>query len=98
VKYCKPDYVHQVIDDAPQPKSASTSSGVDTCGKSDLKGVLGLFFYFPRYRPPFGECCVCSLSLFRFEIRVVCVCGNLCTCVHVSTNLESPPTMGNFKV
>jgi hypothetical protein len=28
----------------------------------------------------------------------VCVCGNLCTCVRVSTNLESPPTMGNFKV
>ena len=51
-----------------------------------------------RYRPPFGECCMCSLSLFRFEIRVVCVCGNLCTCVRVSTNLESPPIMGNFKV
>jgi hypothetical protein len=31
--------------------------GVDTGGKSDLK-VLGPFFYFPRYRPPFGECCV----------------------------------------
>jgi hypothetical protein len=55
-------------------------------------------FYFPRYRPPFGECVCVPLSLFRFEIRVVCVCGNLCTCVHVSTNLESPPTMGNFKV
>uniref|UniRef100_A0A2N9EQE2 Uncharacterized protein n=1 Tax=Fagus sylvatica TaxID=28930 RepID=A0A2N9EQE2_FAGSY len=27
-----------------------------------------ILFYFPRYRPPFGECCVCSLSLFRFEI------------------------------
>ena len=32
-----------------------------------------LDFIFPRYRPPFGECCVCPLSLFHFEVRVVCV-------------------------
>ena len=34
------------------------------------KSYLFFYFYFifPRYRPAFGECCVCSLSLFRFEI------------------------------
>ena len=38
---------------------------VDTGGKIYL---FYFIFIFPRYRPPFGECCVCSLSLFRFEI------------------------------
>ena len=66
--------------------------GVDTDGK-----ILSSFYYFPRYRPPFGEC-VCDLYLFPASRYELCVCGNLCTCVRVSTNLESPPTMGNFKV
>jgi hypothetical protein len=41
---------------------------------------------------------VCDLYLFSVSRYELCVCGNLCTCVHVSTNLESPPIMGNFKV
>ena len=51
-----------------------------------------ILFYFPRYRPPFGEC-VCDLYLFsisRYELCVyvwelVCVCA----CEHkfgVATN------------
>jgi hypothetical protein len=59
--------------------------------------IYSFSFYFPRYRPPFGEC-VCDLYLFFVSRYELCVCGNLCTCVRVSTNLESPPTMGNFKV
>jgi hypothetical protein len=44
-------------------------------------------FYFPRYRSPFGECCVCS----SIEIRVVCVWElvYVCACEHkfgVATN------------
>jgi hypothetical protein len=46
-------------------------------------------FYFPRYRPPFGEC-VCDPYLFSVSRYELCVCGNLYTCVRVSTNLESP--------
>jgi hypothetical protein len=41
---------------------------------------------------------VCDFYLFSVSRYELCVCGNLCTCVRVSTNLESPPTMGNFKV
>ena len=41
---------------------------------------------------------VCDLYLFSISRYELCVCGNMCTCVRVSTNLESPPTMGNFKV
>ena len=65
---------------------------VDTGGK-----ILSSFYYFPRYRPPFGEC-VCHLYLFPASRYELCVCRNLCACVRVSTNLESPPIMGNFKV
>ena len=57
-------------------------TGVDTGGKIFFifLNIFFLFrFIFPWSRPPFGECCVCSLSLFSFEIRVVCV-G---TCVRV---------------
>jgi hypothetical protein len=56
-----------------------------------------IYFSFPRYRPPFGEC-VCDLYLFSLSRYELCVCGNLCMCVCMSTNLESPPIMGNFKV
>jgi hypothetical protein len=37
-------------------------------------------FYFPRYRPPFGECCVCSSISFPFR-DTSCVCVG--TCVRV---------------
>jgi hypothetical protein len=74
------------------PAKASAIATVDTGGK-----FYSFSFYFPRYRPPFGEC-VCDPYLFSVSRYELCVCGNLCTCVRVSTNLESPPTMGNFKV
>jgi hypothetical protein len=51
---------------------------VDTGGKS-LKLSIS-FFYFPRYRPPFGECCVCSSISFPFR-DTSCVCVG--TCVRV---------------
>ena len=41
---------------------------------------------------------VCDLYLFSISRYELCVCGNMCVCVYVSTNLELPPTMGNFKV
>ncbi len=48
---------------------------VDTGGK-----IYSFSFYFPRYRPPFGECCVCSSIYFPFrDTSYVCV-G---TCVRV---------------
>jgi hypothetical protein len=37
-------------------------------------------FYFPRYRPPFGECCVCSSISSPFR-DTSCVCVG--TCVRV---------------
>jgi hypothetical protein len=52
---------------------------VDTGGKS----ILSFLFYFPRYRPPFGEC-VCDLYLFSVSRYELCVCGNLCVCVRMS--------------
>jgi hypothetical protein len=39
-----------------------------------------ILFYFPRYRPPFGECCVCSSISFPFR-DTSCACVG--TCVRV---------------
>ena len=67
---------------------------VDTGGK-----FLFIYFYFFLYTDPhLASVCVCVLYLFSISRYELCVCGNMCTCVRVSTNLESPPTMGNFKV
>jgi hypothetical protein len=71
-------------------------SSVDTGGKITSKFFyLFLFFLDPD---PHLASVVCDLYLFSVSRYELCVCGNLCTCVRVSTNLESPPTMGNFKV
>ena len=66
---------------------------------------LNSFFYLFLFRflffldtDPLLVSVVCDLYLFSILRYELCVCGNLCTCVRVSTNLESPPTMGNFKV
>jgi hypothetical protein len=50
---------------------------VDTGGKFFS---YSFSFYFPRYRPPFGECCVCSSISFPFR-DTSCVCVG--TCVRV---------------
>jgi hypothetical protein len=54
--------------------------GVDTGGKSLLLYSKVFIFDFPRYRPPFGECCVCSSISFPFR-DTSCVCVG--TCVRV---------------
>ena len=54
-------------------------------------------FFFLDTDPHLGSV-VCDLYLFSVSRYELCVWGNLCTCVRISTNLESPPTMGNFKV
>ena len=58
---------------------------------------LFLFLFFPDTDPHLASV-VCDLYLFSVSRYELCVCGNMCSCVHVSTNLESPPTMGNFEV
>jgi hypothetical protein len=68
---------------------------VDTGGK-----IISSFFFILFFldTDPHLASVVCDLYLFSVSRYELCVCGNLCTCVRVSTNLESPPTMGNFKV
>jgi hypothetical protein len=63
-------------------------------------GKITIFFYFIFFldTDPHLASVVCDLYLFSVSRYELCVCGNMCTCVRVSTNLESPPTMGNFKV
>jgi hypothetical protein len=68
---------------------------VDTGGKIFLSFFFYLFFLDTD---PHLASVVCDLYLFSVSRYELCVCGNMCTCVRVSTNLESPPTMGNFKV
>ena len=73
---------------------------VDTGGKIYLSNLILLFrfLFFLDTDPHLASVCVISISFLFRDMSCVCVCGNLCTCVHMSTNLESPPTMGNFKV
>ena len=73
-----------------------SKSPVESPSCRHLRKNFQLSFFFPRYRPPFGEC-VCDLYLFPISRYEFCVCGNMCTCVRVSTNLEWPPTMGNLR-
>ena len=61
---------------------------VDTGGKIYFLS----FYYFPRYRPPFGEC-VCDPYLFSVSRYKLCVCVwelvYVCACEHkfgVATN------------
>ena len=72
--------------------------GVDTGGKILFLNISFYFFLFFLDPDPHLASVVCDLYLFSVSRCELCVCGNLCTCVRVSTNLESPPTMGNFKV
>jgi hypothetical protein len=52
-------------------------------------------FLFPNLDPHLASV---DLVFLLFEIvNRVCVCGNTCVCVHVSTNLESPPIMRNLR-
>ena len=68
---------------------------VDTGGKFLDSFIL---FIFLDTDPHLASVYVISISFLSRDMSCVCMCGNLCTCVHMSTNLESPPTMGNFKV
>ena len=70
---------------------------VDTGGKNLLTRFF-FFFIFLDTDPHLASVCVISISFLFRDMSCVCVCGNLCMCVHMNTNLESPPTMGNFKV
>ena len=72
---------------------------VDTDGKilSNLFFFLFRFLFFLDTDPHLASV-VCVFYLFSVSRYELCVWGNLCTCVRMSTNLESPPTMGNFKV
>jgi hypothetical protein len=54
----------------------AAKSVVDTSGKF----LSSFSFYFPRYRPPFGECCVCSSISFPFRDTSCVWVG---TCVRV---------------
>jgi hypothetical protein len=73
---------------------------VDIGGKSDLKRLvlrsLLLFLIFLDTDPHLASVCVISISFSFRDMSCVCVCGNMCKCVLVSTNLESPPIMGNL--
>ena len=71
-------------------------TSVDTGGK--ILYYYYIIFFFLDPDPHLASVCVCVLYLFSVSRYELCVCGNICTCVHVSTNLELPPTMGNFKV
>jgi hypothetical protein len=53
-------------------------------------------FLFPNPDPYLASV---DLVFLCFEMCVVrvCVCGNTCVCVHVSTILESLPIMGNLR-
>jgi hypothetical protein len=53
---------------------------IRTCRHRRKIFLLSISFYFPRYRPPFGECCVCSSISFPFR-DTSCVCVG--TCVRV---------------
>jgi hypothetical protein len=68
---------------------------VDTGGK--IYSLLFLFLFFLDTDPHLTSI-MCDLYLFSVSRYELCVCGNLYTCVRVSTNLELPPTMENFKV
>jgi hypothetical protein len=73
----------------------------ETCIRvSTLAEKLLSIFYFIFFldTDPHLASVVCDLYLFSVSRYELCVCGNMCTCVRVSTNLESPPIMGNFKV
>ena len=70
-------------------------AGASPC-RHRWKNSLLLSFFLDT--DPYLASVVCDLYLFSISRYELCVCGNMCTCVRVSTNLESPPTMGNFKV
>ena len=69
--------------------------GVSTPAEKFLIFFLILFFLDTD---PHLASVMCDLYLFSVLRYELCVHGNMCSCVRVSTNLESPPTMGNFKV
>ena len=71
------------------------SMGVVDTGGKNLSFILFILFLDTD---PHLASVVCDLYLFSVSRYELCVCGNMCSCVRVSTNLESPPTMGNFKV
>ena len=62
---------------APSSRAARDDHArVSTSCQHRRKNSIFLFilFYFPRYRPPFGEC-VCDLYLFSVSRYEFCVCG-----------------------
>jgi hypothetical protein len=50
--------------------------------------ILSFYFYFPRYRPPFGEN-VCVLYLFFVSRYELCVCVGTCVRVCVCAQIWS---------
>jgi hypothetical protein len=61
------------------------------------KNSIFFLLFFLDTDPHLACVCVISISFPFRDMSCVCVCGNLCTCVRVCTNLESPPTMGNLR-
>jgi hypothetical protein len=59
--------------------------------------IFFFIFIFLDTDPHLASVVCVPLSLFRFEIRVVCVWELVYVCAY-ERNLESPPTMGNSKV
>jgi hypothetical protein len=62
------------------PGSTQKSNELSTPAENLLLYSKVFIFDFPRYRPPFGECCVCSSISFPFR-DTSCVCVG--TCVRV---------------
>ena len=58
---------------------------------------LFLFYFSLIPTPIWRVLCVISISFPFRDMSCVCVYGNMCTCVRVSTSLESPPIMGNLR-
>ena len=79
--------------------NTNVSTPAEKSSNLNLNLIICLFrFLFFLDTDPHLASVVRDLYLFSVLRHKLCVCGNLYTCVRVSTNLESPPIMGNFKV
>jgi hypothetical protein len=78
-------------------KTKREKTFLSTPAEKSIIYLLFIFLFFLDTDPHLASV-VCDLYLFSISRYELCVCGNLCACVRMSANLESPPTMGNFKV
>jgi hypothetical protein len=69
---------------------------LSTSAENLLYLKVGLFFFLDL-DPHLANVCMISISFSFRDMSYVCVCGNMCMCVRVSTSLESPPIMGNLR-